>query len=33
VEAQAFLADAYQALGQAADAARARERAQRLRKP
>ena len=32
-EAQAFLADAYQALGQAADAARARERAQRLRKP
>jgi arylsulfatase A-like enzyme/Tfp pilus assembly protein PilF len=33
VEAQAFLADAYQALGRADDAARARARAQQLRKP
>jgi len=33
VEAQAFLADAYQALGRAADAAQARARAQQLRKP
>jgi arylsulfatase A-like enzyme/cytochrome c-type biogenesis protein CcmH/NrfG len=32
-EAQAFLADAYQALGRAADAAQARARAQQLRKP
>ena len=33
VEAQTFLADAYQALGRAADAAQARARAQQLRKP
>jgi len=33
VEAQAFLGDAYQALGRAADAAQARARAQQLRKP
>jgi arylsulfatase A-like enzyme/Tfp pilus assembly protein PilF len=33
VEAQAFLADAYQSLGRAADAAQARARAQQLRKP
>jgi len=33
VEAQAFLADAYQALGRAAEAAQARARAQQLRKP
>jgi arylsulfatase A-like enzyme/Tfp pilus assembly protein PilF len=33
VEAQAFLADAYQALGRVADAAQARARAQQLRKP
>jgi choline-sulfatase len=33
VEAQAFLADAYQALGRVDDAARARARAQQLRKP
>ena len=33
VEAQAFLADAYQALGRTADAAQARARAQQLRKP
>src|SRR5712691_4838468 len=33
VEAQAFLADAYQALGRSADAAQARARAQQLRKP
>ena len=33
VEAQAFLADAYQALGRVGDAARARARAQQLRKP
>jgi arylsulfatase A-like enzyme/Flp pilus assembly protein TadD len=32
-EAQAFLADAYQALGRADEAARARARAQQLRKP
>jgi len=32
-EAQAFLADAYEALGRAADAAQARARAQQLRKP
>jgi arylsulfatase A-like enzyme/Tfp pilus assembly protein PilF len=32
-EAQAFLADAYQALGRAADAAQARARAQQLRRP
>jgi predicted Zn-dependent protease len=33
VEAQSFLADAYQALGRADDAARARARAQQMRKP
>ena len=33
MEAQAFLADAYQALGRAADAQRARARAQQMRKP
>jgi arylsulfatase A-like enzyme/Flp pilus assembly protein TadD len=33
VEAQSFLADAYQALGRADDAARARAKAQQLRKP
>jgi predicted Zn-dependent protease len=33
VEAQTFLADAYQALGRPAEAARARARAQQLRKP
>lgn len=33
VEAQTFMADAYQALGRATDAAQARARAQQLRKP